>query len=280
MRTARALYAAGLIVFVFAFARDVIAQSEVTLTQQQQEAIAAAMGLPPGSKITLEATRTVDGGTRDVDEGAEGASASLKARGDKEVEIDKFTSTTPPLAGLGNGRQASGSDTDTKSKTKGGGMADAWKSPAFWVGVLFLLGAAGVGIGLKQLRPAMILGAIGAGLIAVAFFPLLLIPVLLGALLVVAGPYVWKELAHEKTKAVAAEVALDATKKTEALRAVVAGVDEVRKVGAAGGELAPSAKEWYERLKDFIASQADAEDGQVIAEIKRLDGLGERPLGR
>ena len=160
-----------------------------------------------------------------------------RASGDK---IDQKFSGKPAdlkLPGLGSGTGGGvSSDTDAAS-----GLG----SPLVWAGVLcFLAAGACVYFGLKG--PGVACAATGGLLLAVGFYPAILLYGLGLAVVGLAGYLVWH--------------ARQGTKATEALRAVVAGVET-------------AADDAAKVVKAKISEHADATDKATIAAVKVRDNL-------
>lgn len=240
------------------------------LTPEQNEAIRQALGLPPGSTITLEHTTTKDGGTITVEEEATGEGAALRAAGEKIVSDFNAGAPGANLTGKGG---ASGGATDTKNTVIGG--VSLWKNPLFWLGVVTIF----LGLGTLAVRPPMlpvaipvrttgILIAAGAGFIAAAAFPALLLFIVCGVALVLLIPYIQREFAaeRERKRAEEGEVA------KRALRSVAAGVSDFKKAAKDHtNSLVPP--EMWDRLKDSLSSHVEADEEEVINRIRREDGL-------
>lgn len=189
---------------------------------------------PPGS--TVEVTRE---GVRS----AKGDGASLTAAG-KDI-VTGFDSSAPT--------GEIGADGATKA-SGGGSSIDAKIVGATGAGLRVLLGVAGglclLGAGvaayLRLAKAAVYAGLAGGVLLALAFFPSLV----LCGLLVVAGvaALVWADhrgLLHR-----------------EALRAVVGGIESIPDKGD------------RELVKRAVAGQADDRDRRTITAVKRADGFG------
>ncbi len=219
-----------------------------TLTATQQDALRQALQLPPGTRIDVE-VENVQGGRATLNESGTGVGAGAFSKGDKLS--DKLDGSAPSV-GLGGGRLATGGGIErTASASAVIVPSESGKLMIILVGVLLVIGA-GVCFWLKLTEPALILGLIGVGLIATAFYPALLLWVLLGVVLVVAGPYIWAKF--------------QALTHKEALRAVVAGVDSP--------SVPPDAAA---AVKAAIGGQATQQDKATISAIKSQDGITSAP---
>lgn len=210
-----------------------------------------ALGLPPGSTVVVEQTR--DGGTLEVTEEATGKGAALNASGEKIVS--DFQSTAPNAA-YGS---ASGGDTRAKSSIVGG--ANLWANPLLWVGVLCLLGS-GVAVFFRlPLRACAITGGVGVGLIAAAIYPAMLLFIVGGVILALAGPYIYAEFKAKQ-----------GTQAKQALRSVAAGVDDFKQAAKdPSNPLAPPSA--WEFLKARLASHVEGNEEAVIKSIRKQDDL-------
>jgi len=224
------------------------------MTPEQQEALRQAFQLPPGSEVEVEFI-TRDGGSLTTMGEGYGIGAGASAEGGELS--DQFTGSAPAV-GLG----ADGSQTAT------GGSADRdisatgmkipplpWANPLFWMGVA-CLGAAGFGVYAGLRRLATVAGVAGAGLLAIAFYPAILLWGVAAILLIVFGPYLYTEFKKREAEE-------DANTSTSALRAVVAGVDDA--------SVPDSAKS---QVKAAIAKHADGAHSEAIDAVKQEGGIG------
>lgn len=263
----RFIFVAVLAIVVLAFVPPAAGQA---LSPEQNEAIRQALGLPPGSTITLEHTTTKDGGTITVEEEATGEGAALRASGEKVVS--DFNAGAPGANLTGKG-QSTGGNTDTNNEVIG--ASSILKNPLFWIGFLALL----LSVGTLFVRPptfpvaipirtTAILAGAGAGLIASAMYPFLMLFVIGGVVLVLLLPYIQREFAAEKERKRAEEGELA----KKALRSVAAGVSDFKKAAKdhTNSMIPP---EMWDRLKDSLASHVEADEEDVIAKIRREDGL-------
>lgn len=219
--------------------------------QVTDDAVNKALGLPPGSTVVVEQTR--DGGTIEVTEEATGKGAGLNANGEKIVSDFK---STAPNAAYG---QASGGDTETRNSIVG--AANLWANPLLWVGILCILGA-GVAVFLRlPLRVCGIAGGVGVGLIAAAIYPALLLFIVAGAVIAIAGPYIYAEFKAKQ-----------GAEATKALEDVTAGVDSFKR--AAKDPKNPLvAPEAWDVLKDKLESRVKGKSFDTVTALRRKNGL-------
>ena len=210
---------AVLAVVTACLASSVIAAQPEPLTDPQTQAIREAAGLPPGSTVRLVRETK---GSSSIDEHGE-------ASGNVGLSLGRLSATA----------------------TQFNAPDSPWANPLFWIGVV-CLGGAGVGFYAGLRRAALVSAVAGSGLIACAFYPGLMLILFAVAFGVVFGPYLWAEWKKRKAES-------DAKDKTEALRAVVEGVESVT----------PNVQD---AVKDAIARAADLKDKQVIKAIKVADG--------
>lgn len=238
----------ALAVMLFMSASPAAVPPPIGLTPEQAAALADTLGLPPGSRVTLkyrESTTTETG---------EGAGAGASASGQK---LDAGFTGSPPSVVAGGLSGTGGGSTQQTMATGWTPPASLWRNPLLWLGVLFLLAAGGcVYLGLK--RCGTILGVTGGALIAGAIWPTLSIFAALGAVVVIAAPYVVTEIQKRK-------LGVDAHRKKESLRGVAEGVYDFSR----------AEPEAYERLKPYLSAKMDEADKAVIKEIKEADGLGQ-----
>lgn len=248
-----------------------------SLTPDQQAALERAFNLPPGSTLDVEIVNRDMGSVTNRNEGR-GVGAGAVAEGDK---LDQRFNGTPPSVGMGGDGSitADGGSADVDQKGEALKIPPLpWKNPLFWVGLL-CLGGCGFGVYAGLRRLAMILGVAGVGLIATAFFPIILLFAVAGIILVIAGPYIYAEFKKRKAEK-------DDGESYEALRAVVAGVEhrtlpgEFRKTIQAAlpaGTVVDMDKlvnALGRNVKEAIAKEADGRDKEVIDEVKREDKVG------
>lgn len=229
-------------------------QPAATLTPDQRQALQQAFNLPPGSEVEVEITNRDGGSLRTVEHGR-GVGAGAVAEGDK---LDQRFDGTPPRVGRGaDGSQtAEGGGADTQQYGSALRVPPLpWENPLFWTG-LACLGIMGFGIYANLRRLAVICGVAGIGLIATAFYPVILLFAVAAVVIVLVAPYVYAEVKKRKAEQ-------DDEASWEALRAVVAGVE---------GKGVPA--EARQAVKNAIAAQADARDKAVIDEVKRMDAIG------
>lgn len=203
-----------------------------------------ARSLPPGAVVDFEQTVS--------NEAASATGASGRSEGDNAtLGIDG----SAPVAHTAGGTGARGGDVAAK------GRAEAAAVPYLPIVVAVLgvglLGGAAWLLRRGAVRDAALVGGLGAGCVAVAFFPWLILP----AALLAAGV-----LALRAVPGLAA--AADGRRATEALRAVVAGVHD-----AETDRDNNAAQKAAETIKTYIAAQAEPADKDTIREIKRRDAL-------
>lgn len=196
--------------------------------------------IAPDSPVVETVTRVETGGqTTTVIANGDAKGASAEATGDGKIAQDLQTGA--PELNLGEGIGGSGGEVDSSSSASA-----APKTWGVWaVGVLVLLAAGGL-LYLGQPKAAIIAGGIGIGLIAVGFFPSLLLWVLLAAIAVAVAAWFWSAKSGKSFK--------------EALRAVAAGVETL-----------PAAVR--SDVKKSIGNHAEASDRVVISKIKQEDSL-------
>lgn len=220
-----------------------------TITPQQQETIRQLLNLPPGSKVEFETSRTVDEG--------QGTGAGVTTSADEIASSFSGSAPTVTLPGKGS---ATGGDAISDVTAK---AANLMGNPLLWVGILLIVGA-GVALYLRlPQRVAWIAGLTGAAFVAAALFPGLMLFIIGGAVIAIAGPYVYREWKAKQTEGAKASSDASSTKYREGLRAVVGGVSELKKA-------MPDA---YAKVKELIEAQADPGDFETIDEIKAADRL-------
>lgn len=217
---------------------------------------------PPGTKFRID-TGSTDHGDREVLETGKGRGPSQENEGDN---LQMSTDGSAPEVGLGGGRNAKGGNVKNTTSLEAFRMPPVpWENPLFWFG-LALLGGAGAGFYFKLPKRLVIGAAIaGAAFIASAFWPIIWIFGMAAGLLAIFWPWIKAEIAAHRNGQAAANDAAEATRFREALRAVVAGIDD------------PSLPA---ETKNLVKSKIDAHvdgDGQdrdTIREIKIADGVG------
>lgn len=254
------------------------------LSPDQQRALEQAFNLPPGSTVEVDIVNRDMGSVRSSQEGR-GVGAGAVAEGDK---LDQQFNGTPPLVGLGADGSLTGSGGGADSNQKGSALRVPpmpWQNPLFWIG-LGCLGVMGFGIYAGLRRLALITGVAGVGLIATAFYPVILLFAVGAVLVVVLGPYVYAEVKKRRAEQVAKEKESEGDRYYEALRATVGGVEhrllpsEMKKTLKAAGVTLSEADmdalvgRLQRNLKDAIAKEADGADKEVIDEVKREDKVG------
>lgn len=254
------------------------------LSPEQQRALEQAFNLPPGSTVEVDIVNRDMGSVRSSQEGR-GVGAGAVAEGDK---LDQQFNGTPPLVGLGADGSLTGSGGGADANQKGSAIKLPplpWQNPLFWIG-LGCLGVMGFGIYAGLRRLALITGVAGVGLIATAFYPIILLFAVGAVLVVVLGPYVYTEVKKRRAEQTAKEKEQEGDRYYEALRATVGGVEhrllpsEMKKtLKAAGVSLSEADMDalvgrLQRNLKDAIAKEADGQDKEVIDEVKREDKVG------
>lgn len=218
-----------------------------TMTPEQQEALRRAFDLPPGSEVEVEITNR-DGGSVRVSQEGRGVGAGAVAEGDK---LDGSFTGTPPAVGFGADGSVSGQGGGAKAEQEASALRIPplpWQNPMFWLGLL-ALGGCGFCIYANLRRAATICGVAGAGLLAAAFYPAILLFAVGAVVVILAAPYIKAEVEARRNK--------------EALRAVVAGVDHPTVPAEAKAA-----------VKAAIGTEADDKDRQVIKAIKMTDQVG------
>lgn len=247
------------------------------LSSEQQAALERAFNLPPGSTVEVDIVNRDMGSVRTSQEGR-GVGAGAVAEGDK---LDQQFNGTPPIVGLGADGSLSGSGGGSDANQKGSALRIPpmpWQNPLFWIG-LGLLGVTGFGVYAGLRRLALISGVAGVGLIAAAFYPVILLFAVAAVVVVVFGPYIYTEVKKRRAEQ-------DDNESYEALRAVVAGVEHrtlsnemkntLRVAGIAreGPEMDALVMRLQRNVKEAIAKEADERDKKVIDEVKREDKVG------
>lgn len=226
-------------------ARAAVPASAAPLTDEQKDALRAVLNLPPGATLDLEIVNEDDGSVRTRERGR-GVGAAAIAEGDKLNE--NFNGSAPEV-NLGADRSSRGGSADRQASASAVQVPPLpWQNPLFWVGLL-ALGGAGASIYFGLRRAAVICGVAGAGLLAAAFFPGLLLIVAAGAAVVLLLPYIRAEWEKNRSH--------------EALRAVVAGVDDKT--------VPPEAKA---AVKAAIRSESTEMDKATIKAVKKADEVG------
>ena len=141
------------------------------LTPEQTAVLRDALNLPPGTLVEVE-FQSRDGGTLKVTQEATGKGAGAMAEGDKLSE--NFTGS-PPEARLDDTGDAKGGDAKAKQSASAIQIPPLpWANPLFWLGVA-CLGGAGFCIYARLRRGAVVCAIAGVGLLAAAFYPVLLL---------------------------------------------------------------------------------------------------------
>lgn len=262
----------------------IVAPASPNQAQPDTEALRQLLNLPPGSKIELDITHK-DGGQLKTRQEGTGKGASAIAEGDKLS--DKITGTAP-IANVGADGSAGAEGGSIEREAAGSAVKVPpmpWANPLFWIGV-GMLGVAGFGVYSGLRRLALIAGVGGVGLIAAAFYPVILLFAVAAVVAAVFGPYVYTEIKKRKAENDAKEKEKEGDKYYEALRATVGGVEhsklpgEMKKTIAAmlpAGttlDLDKLVMLLQRNVKDAIAKEADGTDKEVIDEVKREDRVG------
>lgn len=141
------------------------------LTPEQTDVLRQALNLPPGTLVEVE-FQSKDGGTLKVTQEATGKGAGALAEGDKLSE--NFTGS-PPTASLDDTGDAKGGDAKAKQSASAVQIPPLpWANPLFWLGVACLGGAAYFGRK-GRVRGVLICVGAAAGMLAAAFYPVLLV---------------------------------------------------------------------------------------------------------
>lgn len=266
MRTVAAILVITIALFAFAAP----ARGQSALTPEQQEAVRQALGLPPGSTVTLEHTTTKDGGSLKIEEEATGEGASLRARGEK---IASDFNAGAPGANLGTKGAATGGTTETSNDVKG--SSNLWANPLLWVGVaLILLATASLVVRPPTfpvaipIKATLVVAGAGCAFLASALFPVATLFIVGGVALVVVGLYLYREF----TTQTLGQQAAKGEKSHKALRSVAAGISDFKKL-AQDPAFAQVPPEMWDRLKTFLSSHVEPEEEAVIDEIRRQDNL-------
>lgn len=205
--------------------------------------------LPPGASVSYEIDEEKGSALLKHEGLGSGVGAGLQNGGDEAAA--KFNASAPNVW-TPDGWGAAGGDTSIESFAKVNTADKAVRMASFWVGIGLILLAGGLWK-FGRVEPAIAAGTVGVACVACAFFPGLIVLILLVAL-AGCGYAVWLA---SKRKRKAEE---DAKRKTEALRGVAEGVEksppEVRTV-----------------VKSNIAWATDNADKDVIRAIKKADDL-------
>lgn len=233
------------------------------LSPAQQEAIRQAAGLPPGTIIVVEET---DGGTLEVTQGAQGTGAGWTAKG---AELSENADGSPPQANLFGAGDAKGGGINRDIKAKGIEF-DLWSNPLLWLGLIGGLGGVVYCLTRKpipSIRGAVICAGAGAGLIACAVYPGLLVLIAAGVGAWFFIPYLLSEgqrlKAQDEAKRrgeAAEQQRKEYSRHHEALRATLGGLYDPAISTTTRNE-----------ILERIAAQADPADLAVIQEIVRAD---------
>ncbi len=210
--------------------------------------------LPQGASLNIE-------GEDDIGEGLykhEGsASASTSGLTSESGEAVNDFKTTTPRVWLPGGSGAEGGGADITQSLTMADPKDALQSKMFWLGI-GLLAVGGVLWRYGQTQTARYSLIAGGAFVACAFFPGLIVVALIAAIVVNYWPQIMAEIKRMRAQK-------DATAKTEALRAVTAG-----------GEDLPDTERKLFKAK--VAAHASEEDRNTIRAIKKADDLpSERP---
>lgn len=156
---------------------------------------------PYGLTLSVEEYKSESGGgdTESHTVKAEAHGASGLATGDK---ADLKVTGDAPIISTSEGDSGSGGSNKSWSSasiTSGSGL----RSPWFWIGILFLLGAVACAVAKPKplIRGAINCTMIGGGMIFAAFYPGIAILVLGGALVYIAWPYLKAEWDQMRNKA-------------------------------------------------------------------------------
>lgn len=131
---------------------------------------------------------------------ASGVGAGLKGAGD---EVAAKHNASSPKIWSPDGWGAEGGDTDIEAAAIGRDPQEAVRSWMFWAGVVLLLGAAGLWK-FGKTQSAVYAAAAGTGCIAIAFYPGLIVLILLVVAVVAFWPLIRAEIQRGKAE-VAAE---------------------------------------------------------------------------
>jgi hypothetical protein len=247
------LLALVVLVLMAVLSSPVMAQKSAGAGMTPEQAIEQIRKLPPGVTLDFEqTTRTKSGDAH----GAQIAATGTDVAGKADVG-------TPGL-NLGDGESSNGGEatSETKAHTvvSAGGAAH---NPIFWLGLAMALPAGWFFYRREPLDgAACLLG--GLGLVGASMVPAWAWVGIGLALAAVVGLYLWAKHSHNSEASLlwdrVSGLRDEITKKHEALRAVVAGV-----------ESAPA--EAQAAVKVEIGKQADQVDRETIRNVKVADGL-------
>lgn len=193
-------------------------------------------GTPPGATVEFEAT--IDGGLRKSTETASGTGAGLTTSSDEAAA--KFATSAPGVTLPGMTGTGGDSAADFSVRT----LRGAAGSPLLWVGIVGVVaGLAAFYFGLKRAATFLLLG--GGGFIVAAMLPGWAWAIIAAVGLAGAGVYLWSEW--------------DAKRLGRTAKAVVAGVDDLKRMDPVT----------YERAKAAVATHARSIENGTITQIKR-----------
>lgn len=148
----------------------------------------------PGSDVEVTITHK-DAGKVKTHKAGTGKGVSAVVEGDKMS--DKITGSAPKVGG--DDVTAEGGDVDKDSNASAVKVPPVpWQNPLFWVGIA-CLGGCGFCVYSQLRRAAMVCGVAGAGCLAAAFYPWLLLVAVAAVITVLLLPYIKAEL--EKLRA-------------------------------------------------------------------------------
>lgn len=167
--------------------------------------------------------------------------ASTSATGAK---VNQKSETESPVVAF-DGMTVSGGASQSSNNGEGSGDLTGTRSPLLWVGIACLLFAA---VAVWQGWKGIIIPAAGTGVVmlALAFYPWLLLWGVLALVAIVGGPYIWQYVQGFRAK--------------EALRAVVAGV-------------ADAPPEVQMQVQDRVSAHADDSDKATIRKVRKRDNI-------
>jgi len=215
------------------------------ITPEEMGLLREQLDLKPGTEIEFR-FEYEDGGT--LEEQGHGIGAGAYAEGS---ELSDSFDGSAPAVNLTGSTASGGSSSRAFEGDATFIPAMPWGSPLFWVG-LVCLGVAGFGVYAKLMRLAVGAGVAGVGLLAAAFYPVILIFALAGVAVVFLLPYIRAELAERRNAAAADGV-------QRAMGRVLAAVEE-----------SPDGQD----IKTRVSEKADESDRDTIDAVKRANGIG------
>jgi hypothetical protein len=256
------------------FALPCRAQTHDQLSEAEQQLLRDMLKLPPGTKIERETVR------REREAGGKGAGGTSSGT---EAKLDVDSSAPKASLAGEEGGSAEGGDANANAWAESIMPKSPWANPMLWFGVI--LGVAGAlcyavpfpfPLPVPQRKIGAALVGVGVTLVAIAFFPWILIPAVIGIVAILLWPWMHAEWTKAKAKR-------DAETQRAALQDEANAAAEREKLARAAIDTMASGIEDLdeaERLnvKDKISRHATEAETVLIREVKREVGLpSERP---